>query len=108
MNTSSTKLAKPSPAPLLSPKGMLAWAARLSGMLMVLHLLGARECTSVLSGTLGEPLRMFLGVSYTLAYFIAAAFAPPLLVAGLLSGAIGWVRARGAPTLVARKPAHVC
>jgi hypothetical protein len=75
-------------APLLSSLGLLLWSARLAGVLLVLHALGGRAATTVLSGTLGHPASMFLGVSYTLTYFVCAAFTPPLLAAAALTAAV--------------------
>ncbi len=79
-------------APFLSPVGLLLWAARLSSVLVALHLLGARSDTAVLSGSLRDPVGMFLGVSYTLTYFVCAAFTPPLLAAAAISTVVAWLR----------------
>jgi hypothetical protein len=77
--------------PALSPRGLLLWAARLALLLVVLHALGARADTTVLSGTLRDPLRMFLGLAYVISYFACAAFTPPLLLAAALSAAVAGI-----------------
>lgn len=69
----------------------------------MLELLGARECTVVLSGGTpdGRPFEIaaLLGGSYTVAWLAAVALAPPLAMAGLVLLALG-SRRRGATETV--------
>lgn len=56
----------------------------------LLHLLGARACVSVLSGTLdGGRAQLFLGLLYALSWFACVLLVPVLLVAGLVERALG-------------------
>lgn len=77
----------------------MLWAAL--GIVVVfgiLHLTGARDAVSVLSGTPVEGMSMTvgapLGVAYVIAYFGAVLFAPILVVAAAISTALGRGRQR--------------
>jgi hypothetical protein len=76
--------------PLLSPWGLAVRAAWIVVLFAVLHGLGWRDFTSILSGTApGESLygvKTWLGVLYALAYFAAVIVAPILVIAGALLG----------------------
>lgn len=79
-------------APVLSSRGLAARAALIAVVYGVLHLVGLREYTSILSGTLptGDPndyLAMVLGVAYVLVHLAFFLVAPVLvLAAGMLYG----------------------
>ena len=70
---------------LVTPAGFLKTAAVLGLLYLVFHLLGWREYTSFICGTLPEgnagTLRILLGCFYILAYF-GFVLGVPILVAG--------------------------
>ena len=69
-------------------------------VLGTLELLGARECTVVLSGGTpdGRPFEIaaLMGGFYTVAWLAAVALAPPFAMAGLVLVALGLGRRRAA------------
>jgi hypothetical protein len=70
---------------LAVPFGLVRVAAIGVAVFAVLHLLGARESTSVLSGTSpGSGTAAFLGAAYAVAYFGAVVGAPVLVIAALI------------------------
>jgi hypothetical protein len=69
-------------------KRFLVYALLLSGLFLIVHLLGWREYTNILSGT-GQITvwQMFCGVIYTLLYVCFVGIVPILVIAaGLLDG----------------------
>ena len=77
---------------MFSSRGFAARAALIALVYGVLHLMGLREYTSILSGTAptGDPndyLAMALGVAYVLVHLAFVLIAPVLvLAAGILRG----------------------
>lgn len=78
-------------ADFLSPKDFVRHAVLIVMVFGIVHLLGWRECTSVLNGTTGAPgmdmeTALLLGIAYALLYFATVVLVPILLIAaGLLA-----------------------
>ncbi|MGC4115766.1 MAG: hypothetical protein QM765_14430 [Myxococcales bacterium] len=71
-------------ADAFSARALFLWALRFLALFAVLHLLGLREHTTVLSGTVmgkSSAVSGFLGLMYLLSYFGAILLAPPALIA---------------------------
>ncbi|HEY3448649.1 MAG TPA: hypothetical protein VGK67_19990 [Myxococcales bacterium] len=71
-------------ADAFSARALVLWAGRFVLLFAVLHLLGLREHTTVLSGTVvgkSSIVSGFLGLMYLLSYFAAILLVPPVLVA---------------------------
>ncbi len=58
------------------------WSLGLLGVLALLHVLGGREATVVLTGAVGPTAA--LGVAYVVVWLLAVAVAPALLLAAAL------------------------
>ena len=85
-------------APLLSPKGLLLRAVLLAIPFALYQVLGIRDYTTLLSGTLhaGSLLRcQALCATYLVFYFMAVLGSPILLIAAALLA--GWERWAGKP-----------
>jgi hypothetical protein len=71
-------------------KRFFIYALLLSGLFLIVHLLGWREYTNILSGT-GQiaAWQMFCGLSYMLLYICFVGIVPILVIAaGLLRGGV--------------------
>jgi Zn-dependent protease with chaperone function len=69
------------------PGAWLGWAALLLAIFGLLHLLGWRDDTSILSGTLapgGGDAMIVRGVLYVIAWFAATLVSPILILAAIL------------------------
>jgi hypothetical protein len=86
-------------APLFSPLGFLRSAALVVGLFAALHVAGARESTSVLSGTASSSGAVFLGGAYAAAYFGTVLGAPIVVIAAALFAASLWLARRGRPVV---------
>ncbi|PTL79742.1 hypothetical protein [Vitiosangium sp. GDMCC 1.1324] len=63
---------------------MIRTALGMTGVFLLLHLLGGRDCVGLLSGTMeGGNTRLAFGILYTLSWFSAVLLVPVLLLAGL-------------------------
>lgn len=75
-------------APTLSPQGFLAWAVSILLAFAAVHVLGWREATSLLTGTVpqGSSLGVtgFKAMFYMAAYFGTVIAAPILLIAAAI------------------------
>jgi hypothetical protein len=83
---------------LLSPRGFVTAAAVIAVVFGILHALGLRPYTSILSGTAppgaGGGEAVLLGLVYVAAYFACVVAAPVLAIAAGIWW--GWERARSA------------
>jgi hypothetical protein len=74
---------------------LVAAALFVACALGVLHLLGARDAVSILSGTVpsGGAGSAALGAFYALAWFATVVLAPPMVIAAVLLAAARYARA---------------
>jgi hypothetical protein len=102
--------------PRVSPAGFLLYAASLLVFYGVLHLLGLRECVSLVCGTprpvLGSvELGCAAGAAYIALYFGVAVFVPILLIAAAVMAVLMRLLARRRPagvvSLEPRSPSGV-
>ena len=75
--------------PLPSPKYFLEWAAFLTVLFIIVNLVGLRDYTSVLNGTIGSTTlswqtAAFLGAAYVFVYLAFVLGAPTLVLAALI------------------------
>ena len=76
-------------ADILSPKDLLQRAFAIAVIFLLLHLVGLREYTSVLNGTVGSvalgwKLSGFLAVIYIVAYLAFVVLVPVLILAAMI------------------------
>jgi hypothetical protein len=76
-------------AKFLSPKDMIQRAGAITGLFLLVHLAGFRECTSILNGTIGSlelgwNLSAFLAVIYILLYLAFVIVVPILVLAAVI------------------------
>lgn len=80
--------------PTFSPIGFLVWAALIGVLFATVHLLGWRDATTILTGTVQNGLTAEIAAAkamvYLIAYFGAVLAMPILVLAAALSG--GWLR----------------
>ncbi len=80
--------------PTFSPLGFLVWAALIGVLFATVHLLGWRDATTILTGTVQTGLTAETAAAkamvYLIAYFGAVLAVPILVLAAALSG--GWLR----------------
>jgi len=93
VNTNISTNARPNPAAGLSCKWFIACAILLSVIFFVLHLLGFRKYTSILSGT-GSFSTWYqcCGVIYILFYICFVVIVPILLIASALIKAVEFLK----------------
>lgn len=70
---------------LVSALGLLLW-------LLVLELLGGRDATVVLTGSMGPTAP--LGLLYVIVWLLSVILVPPLLAAAAIEAALTWRRGR--------------
>jgi hypothetical protein len=83
-------------SPALSPAGLMVRAIFLLVLFAILHAMGFREYTSIISGTspTGTPLQLlhvFIAILYAAFYFASVMLSPVLIIASVVLFGLEWV-----------------
>ena len=109
MNVTRDKFDRLTGAVFFSPKDFVRHAVLIVVLFAVVHLLGLREYTAMISGTMASPnlgaeACTLLAIIYMLFYFGAVVFAPILLIAAGLLVVWGKVRDSSHRHLPSKEP----